>query len=100
MFTISGSELCMERKTRRKQQHFMFHHVEVNLAWVDGINNCIPPSDGSMAGERETFFLILSKSSPLMALYSLYLARRESTGSLLLIVLLGSGVGGGGGNAN
>jgi hypothetical protein len=53
MFTNSGSELCTERKTRRKQQHFMFHRVEVNLAWVDGANTGIPPSKGSEAGERE-----------------------------------------------
>ncbi len=78
----------------------MFHLVEVNLTWVDGVNICIPPSAGSVAGERETSFLVLSKSSPLMTLYSLDLARRESKGSLpLLVCWVGGGGGGEGADA-
>jgi hypothetical protein len=95
MFTNLGSELCTVPAGKDKVKAAAF-----NVSPGGGKSHLCrwrqlpyPPSDGSMAGERETSFLILSKSSPLMTLYSLDLAWRESTSSLRLLVLLGRGGG-------
>ncbi len=73
MFTNSGSELCTVPAGKDKEKAAAFHvspsgGISRRGRWHQHL---YPPSDGSVAGGRETSLLIQSKSSPPTTLYSL-----------------------------